>query len=174
MESVDRCVLLFFRYLNEKLSSVARIKGIRSFHQFNPKDDGTILCRRTSNSVEHDAFTLRYDGNDDDQQQESSLRSVRTLRDIAIDKFVIVKHDHKLYLAQVSAIGHMHQEVEVQCYKPAFPHSSYLASYTKMRSKLTIEWHNIIAFLVDPPTSGRRMQVLLSKEQFINIHSLFS
>jgi hypothetical protein len=40
-----------------------------------------------------------------------------------------------------------------------------------MRGKLTIEWHNIIASLVDQPASGRRMQLLLSKEQFNDIHS---
>jgi hypothetical protein len=174
MGSIDQYVLLFFLDLNGTLSFLGRIKGIRSFHQFNPKDDGTILCRRTSNSVDHDTFTLRHNDDDDDQEQKSSLRSLKTLRDIAIDNFVIVEHDHKLYLAQVSAIDHIHQEVEVQRYKPAFPHSFYLATYTKMRSKLTIEGHNVIASLVDQPASGRRMQLLLSKEQVIDIHSLCS
>jgi hypothetical protein len=94
-------------------------------------------------------------------------QSVKTLRDIIIDKLVIIEHDNKRYLAQVSAICHVHQEVDVQCYKPPFPR----ASYTKMRSNLTIEWHNIIASLIDQPASGRRMQSLLSKEQFNNIHS---
>ena len=98
-------------------------------------------------------------------------QSGKTLRDIVIDKFVIIEHDNKRYLAQVSAISHVHQEVNVQCYKPAFPHASYLASYTKMRSKLTIEWHNMIASLVGQPASGRRMQLLLPKEQFNDIHS---
>jgi hypothetical protein len=99
---------------------------------------------------------------------------VKTLQDIAVEKFVIIEHDNMRYLAQVSAINHVHQDVEVQCYKPAFPHSNYLASYTKMRTKLIIESHNIIASLVDQPTSGRRMQLILSKEQFTDIHSFSS
>jgi hypothetical protein len=137
-------------------------------------NDGTILCRRTSNSLDYDIFTLRYDDKDDDQEQESSLSPVKTLRDIVTDKFVIVDHDNVQYLAQVIAISHVDQEVEVQCYKPALSNSSYLASYTKMRSKLTIQWHNIIASLVDQPASGRRMQLLLSKEQFLDIHNFCS
>jgi hypothetical protein len=169
MGSVDRFVEVCFRYSNQKPSFIGRIKGIRSFHQFNPKNDGTILCRRTSNSVEHDVFTLQHD-----EQQAPSVQPVRTQRDIVVDKFVIVEHEHKLYLAQVSALADIHQQVEVQCYKPSFPHSSYLASYTKMRSKLTIDWSNVIAFLTDQPKSGRPMQVLLSNEQIIEIHSLCS
>jgi len=174
MGFVDRYVEVCFHYPNEKRSSVGRIKGIRSFHQFNPKNDGTILCRRTSNSVEHDVFALQHDDNEDDQQQEPSLQPVRTPRDIAIDKFVIVEHEHKPYLAQVSALANIHQQVEVQCYKPSFPHSSHMVSYTKMQRKLTIEWSNVIAFLTYPPTFGRSMQVLLSNEQFIDIHSLLA
>jgi hypothetical protein len=161
----------FFHDLNEKFLFLGRVKGIRSFHQFNWRNDGTILCRRTSNSVDHDTCTLRYDDNEDNQEPELSLRSVKTLRDIAIDKFVIIEHDNKGYLAQVSAISHVHQEVDVQCYKPAFPHASYLASYNKIRGKLTLEWHKIIGSIVDQPASGRRMQLLLSKEQFNDIHS---
>ena len=171
MESVVRCVSLFFRALNETFPFLGRIKGIRSFHQFNPRNDGTILCRRTSNSVDYDTFTLRYDGNEDDQEPKSSLYPVKTLRDIAIDKFVIVEHDNKRYLAQVIATSHVRQEVEVQCYGPAFPHFSHLASYSKMRSNLTIQWQNIIASLVDQPAAGRRMQLLLTNEQFNDIHS---
>ena len=133
-----------------------------------------MLCRRTSNSLDHNTFTLRCTDDNDDQEQESSLRSVKTLRDVVIDKFVIIEHDSMRHLAQVSAVSYVHQEVEVQCYKPAFPHSNYLASYAKTRSKLTIDRQNIIASLVDQPSSGRRMQLKLSKEQFIDIQGFCS
>ncbi len=133
-----------------------------------------MLCRRTSNSLDDHTFTLRCDDNGNNQALNSSLRPVKTPQDIAIDNFVIIEHDNMRYLAQVSAISHVHQDVEVQCYKSAFPHSNYMASYTKMRSKLTIEWYNIIASLVDQPASGRRMQLILSKEQFTEIQSFSS
>ena len=98
-------------------------------------------------------------------------QSVKILRHIVIDKFVIIEHDNKQYLAQVRGISHVPQEVDVPCYKSALSHVFYLASYTKMRSKLTIKWHKMIASLADQPASGCRMQLLLSKEQFNDTHS---
>jgi hypothetical protein len=57
---------------------LGRSKGIRNFYQFNPRNGGSIiLCRRTSNSVEHGIFSLRYDDKENDHEPESSLRPVK-------------------------------------------------------------------------------------------------
>ena len=37
---------------------LGRITGIRMFHQFDPQNDGAILCRKTSNSINTFAFHL--------------------------------------------------------------------------------------------------------------------
>ena len=165
-------VLYFvFRDFDEKYFSLGRIKGIRSFHQFELSNDGTILCRKTSNSVDYEIFNLQKDDDDDNQEQESALQSIKAFEDINVEKFVLVEHDNKRYLARVCAIDKVHQIVEVQCYKPAFLHSSKLASYTKIQSKLTVQWNNIIVSFLDEPKSGRRTQILLSNEQFNDIHT---
>ena len=52
-----------------------------------------------------------------------------------------------------------------------FLRQTMIKGYTQVRSKVIIEWQNVIASLIDKPTSGRRMQLLLSKEQFLVIHS---
>ena len=160
-----------FRDFDEKYFSLGRIKGIRSFHQFELSNDGTILCRKTSNSVDYEIFNLRKDNDDDNQEQASAPQSIKALEDITVEKFVLVEHDNKRYLAQVCAIDKVHQIVEVQCYKPAFPHSSKLASYTKIQSELTAQWNNIIASFLDEPKSGRRTQLFLSNGQFNDIHT---
>ena len=167
-------VLYFvFRDFDEKYFSLGRIKGIQSFHQFKLSNDGTILCRKTSNSVDYEIFNLRKDDGDDNQEQESVLQSIKAFEDITAEKFLLVEHDHKRDLARVCAIDKVHQIVEVQCYKPAFPHSSKLASYTKIQSKLTVQWNNIIASFLDEPKSGSRTQLFLSSEQFNDIHTIF-
>ncbi|CAF3161507.1 unnamed protein product, partial [Rotaria sp. Silwood2] len=85
-----------------------RIKGIRSFHQFDPGNDGIIQCRRTSNSLDIHLFKLK--NGDMDEDKRSSLRQVNTLTDISIHDFVILERDEKRYLAQIIEINQLQQE----------------------------------------------------------------
>jgi hypothetical protein len=91
------------------------------YHQFDPGDEYTILCRRISKSLDASVFTLWSGAKD--QETKSSLKQVKTVNDISIGNFMIVKQDEKQYLAQVVEINQVQQEVIVQCYKPPFPNS---------------------------------------------------
>ena len=144
------------------------ITDIRWFHQFYPSSNSTIVCQRTSNSLDSERFALRCN----EEAIQPSLQPVTTLQDIVISQSVIINHENKLYRAQVSAIDQAQAKVEVECYILPFPHSSNLVSYTKLRSKLIIEWLNAVAVLVDQPASDQQKQRLLSKEQFRDIKSL--
>jgi hypothetical protein len=108
------------------------------FHQFDPMDEYTILCRRTSKSLDASVFTLWSGGKD--KETKSSLKQVKTMNDISIQQFVIVKQDEKQYLAQIIEINQVQQEVIVQCYKPGFPNSSYIKFFNKTDNKLKINW----------------------------------
>ncbi|CAF4129842.1 unnamed protein product, partial [Rotaria sordida] len=74
-----------------------RIKDIRQLHQFDPKDQFTIFCRKTSNSLIVEEFTLRTNTTDG---QNESLRQIKTIKDISIDHIVILKHGDKQHLAK--------------------------------------------------------------------------
>jgi hypothetical protein len=145
---------------------LGRIKDIRQFHQFDPKDRFTILCRKTSNSLVVEEFTIHNSGND---EKEESPRRIRTKNDISIDQIVFLEHNNKQYLAKVIQIKESQKEAIVQCYEPSFPISSYIRFFNKMETNLNISWKNIIASFSFQPTFGRRNQLSLSKEQFLNI-----
>ncbi|CAF1510324.1 unnamed protein product [Adineta ricciae] len=75
-----------------------RIEDIRQVHQFDPKDEFTIFCRKTSYSLIVEEFTLRTNTTD---EQNKSLQQIKTIEDISIDYIVIVNDDEKHYLAKV-------------------------------------------------------------------------
>jgi hypothetical protein len=142
---------------------------IRAYHQFDPRDECTILCKRTSKSLKTDVFTLQADEND--EEKESSLKEVNTAKDISIQNFVILEQDEKRYLAQVIKTNQKQQNVTVELYKPSSPLPSYIKFFSKMEDKLNINWQNIIASFIVPPISRRRNQLSLSKEHFIDIQN---
>ena len=54
-----------FCMLRRKIFLLGRIKGIRQFHQFDPKNGFSIFCRKTSNSLIVEEFTLRKNTTDE-------------------------------------------------------------------------------------------------------------
>jgi hypothetical protein len=155
-----------FCILRRKLFFLGRIIDIRQFHQFDPKDQFTIFCRKTSNSLIVEEFTLRTNTTD---EQNESLRQIKTIKDISIDHILILKHGDKQHLAKVIDIREPEKEVIAQCYEPSLPLSSYIRCFNKVNNNTNIPCKNIIASFIHPPVFGRRNQLLLSKEQFIDI-----
>lgn len=160
-----------FYITRRKLFFQGRIKDIRQFHQFDPKDQFTIFCRKTSNSLIVEEFTLRTNTND---EQNKSLRQIETMKDISIDHIVILKHGEKQHLAKVTDIRKPKKEVIAQCYEPSLSLSSYIKCFSKVNNNTNIPCKNIIASFIHPPVFGRRNQLLLSKEQFIDIQKFFT
>jgi hypothetical protein len=94
------------------------------------------------------------------------------MKDISLQYFVSLEQEDKRYLAQVIEIKQLHQQITVQCYNPPFPLSSYIRFFNKMQNQVNVKWEEIIASLIVQPASGRRNQISLSKEQFIEILNL--
>jgi hypothetical protein len=160
-----------FCILRGKLFFLGRIKDIRQFHQFDPKDQFTIFCRKTSNSFIVEEFTLRTNTAD---EQNKSLRQIKTIKDISTDHIVILKHDDKQHLANVIDIREPENEVIAQCYEPSLSLSSYIRCFNKVNKNANISYNNITASFIHPPVFGRRDQLLLSKEQFIDIQQFYT
>jgi len=149
-----------------KLFFLGRIKDIRQVHQFDSKDQFTICCRKTSNSLIVEEFTLRTNTTD---EQNKSLQQIKTIKDISIDHIVILKHGDKQHLAKVIDIRESQKEVITQCYEPSLSLSSYIRCFNKVNNNTNIPCKTIIASFIHPPVFGRRDQLLMSKEQFIDI-----
>ena len=155
-----------FCILSRKIFFLGGIKDIRQFHQFDPKDQSTIFCRRAPNSLIVEEFTLRTNTTD---EQNRSLREIQTVKDVSINQIVIFQHGDKQHLAEVIDIRESQKEVMAQCYEPPISLSSYIRCFNKVKNDTTIPCKNIIGSFIYPPVFGRRHQLLLSKEQFIDI-----
>jgi hypothetical protein len=157
---------IVFAYYVEKFFFLGRIIDIRQFHQFDPKDQFTIFCRKTSTSLIVEEFALRTNTTD---VQNESLREIKTIEDISINQVVIFKHGDKHHLAKVTDIRESEKEIIAQCYEPPISLSSYIRCFNKVKDNMNVPCKNTIASFIDPPVFGRRNQLSLSKEQFIDI-----
>ncbi|CAF4529172.1 unnamed protein product, partial [Rotaria magnacalcarata] len=112
--------------------------------------DGSILCHRTSNSMEIDKFYLQKE-----QKTEENLfllRRVSTFQDIAVQNFVIIERNDVRYLAQVLEIDLVQENLLIQSYKPPFPIQSHYTTLVKFRINLNIDLQDVIACLLVEPT----------------------
>ncbi|CAF4897575.1 unnamed protein product [Rotaria socialis] len=146
-----------------------RAKGIRTYHQFDPQNDGCMLCRRTSNSMETDQFYLQKEHKT--EEKLLLLRQVNTFQDIAVQNFVIIEHNDIRYLAQILEVDLVKENLLIQSYKPPFPIQSHYTNLVKFRKNLNIDLQDVIACLLVEPTIGKRGQLTLSREQFIEIQN---
>jgi hypothetical protein len=89
-----------------------------------------------------------------------------------LDKFVIVDNDNKLSLAQVVMVDHGLQTIEVRCYEPDLPASSHSTLYTRIRTKLMVEWYNVISCLADAPRHKNSAQLSMTVQQCKDIQSI--
>jgi len=150
---------------------LGRIKDIRQVHQFDPKDEFTIFCRKTSNSLIVEEFTLRTNTTD---EKKKSLQQIKTIKDISTDHIVIVDDIGKHYLAKVINIREPAEEVILERYEPSLSLSSYIRCFSRVKTNTNIPYKNIIAYFICPLVFGRRNQLSLSKEQFIDIQKFFA
>lgn len=99
------------------------------------------------------------------------LRQVNTFQDIAVQNFVIIERNDIRYLAQVLEINMVEENLLIQSYKPPFPIQSHHTALVKLGKSLNVDLQDVIACLIIEPTIGRRGQLTLSMEQFIEIQN---
>ena len=88
---------------------------------------------------------------------------------VSINQIVIFNHSDKHHLAKVIDIRESENEVVAQCYEPPISLSSYIRYFNEVKDNTNISCKNTIASFIDPPVYGRRNQLSLSEEQFIDI-----
>lgn len=130
-----------------------------------------MLCRRTSNSSIVEEFILQNIRMD---KEKESLKRTQTIKDVPNDHIVIFEHDGKQHLAKVIEIKESQMVVVAQCYEPVLSLSTYNRCFNKIGNQVTISLKNIIASIPHQPVFNRRDQLVLPKEQFIDIQKFFS
>lgn len=100
------------------------------YHQFDPQNDHTSLCRKASNSVEIYKFLLQKEENS--QGNLLSLRHVNTLQEITVLNFVIIERNDIRHLAQVMDINVIEENLIIQSYKAPFPTESHHTTLVKL------------------------------------------
>ncbi|CAF5011995.1 unnamed protein product, partial [Rotaria sp. Silwood1] len=130
----------------ENLNKTNRIKYIRSFHQFNVRRDGTLVCQRTSNSIDYTTFMFKTNDN-----SESSIRPVHTLDELDVGKFIIINENDDYLLSKVKLINHLTQEVQVQYYEPPFPATIFYVSRSRNRNINNINIDSIVLLIRHNP-----------------------
>lgn len=99
------------------------------------------------------------------------LRQVNTFQDIAVHNFVIIERNDVRYLAQVLKINIVEDNLLIQSYKPPFPIQSHSTNLVKLGKNLNVDIQDVVACLAIEPTIGKRGQLPLSREQFIEIQN---
>ncbi|CAF3300606.1 unnamed protein product [Rotaria sp. Silwood2] len=151
----------------EKLIKTHRIKHIRSFHQFNVRPDRTLVCQRTSNSIDYMTFIYT-----DKDKSESSIQQVQTLNELHFGTFVIINNNGEFLLSKTKLINHLTQEIQVQYYEPPFPGTIFYVSRSRNRNNFNINIQNIVLVLRHNPVLGEQDEVYLNQEQFTDIKSI--
>jgi len=82
---------------------------------------------------------------------------------------VFIKAGDKVCQTCVIDIRESEKEVIAQCYEPSVSLSSYIRCFNQVKNNMKIPCNNVIASFIHPPVFGRRNQLSLSQEQFIDI-----
>lgn len=116
-------------------------------------------------------FALRTNTAD---EQNKSLQEIQTIKDLSINQIVIFQHGDNQHFAKLLDIRESDEEVTAQCYEPPVSLSSYIRCFNGIKNNTNIQCKDILASFIHPPVFGRRNQLTLSKEQFIDIQRFFT
>ena len=137
--------------------NLERIRSMRTVHQFDIRSDGAVVYKRTSNSIESRTVTLSLTDNN-----TSSLKHVRTCNDVAIGDLVIIDHKDNYHLARIQYIDQSTQQVDVHCYVPPNPATTFYLGRSRDLRSVKIDVEHIVLALQYQPCIGSRDQVVLS------------
>ena len=136
-------------------------------HQFDIRSDGAVIYKRTSNSIEIHTVTLSLAEDD-----TSSLKHVQTCDDVALGDFVIIDHKENYNLARIQYIDQSTQRIDVHCYVPPNPATTFYLARSKDLRSVKIDAEHIVLALQYQPYIGSRDQVVLSNRQFNEIQRI--
>lgn len=144
--------------------SVDRIVGIRSFHEFNASSTNSIMCRSVSSSMNVKSFYFKFD-----RTLQTPIKRVLETKDFTTGSFLIVERDETIYLAQIKTTDARKRSLNVSLLSPHLPCKTFSTSKSP---SITIRSTDVLGRLVDPPTTTRMKQLVLTEEQFVSIQEI--
>lgn len=144
-----------------------RIKYIRTYHQFDPQPDRSVVHRRTSNSTDSEKFSYATRNS-----SQSLVRKIIVVNDLQSGQFCIVELNDDLLLARVKTLDPIEQKVLFDYYEPPFPSMTFRLSPSKRARSSIIDVQNVILCIVDTLSVTKRNAINLSQQQFIDIQNM--
>ncbi|CAF4708967.1 unnamed protein product [Rotaria sp. Silwood2] len=150
------------------LSSKSSISGIRDIHQFDADKNGSVSCRRTSQSSTMTNHTFKIQ-----TTVKSTLNQVLTLSDCNNGIFIIIKHQNAFRLAQMNSSDLTISQITVTCFDPPFPASIFNRSKSPRLFNLTISTEQFRARLIDNPEQLLNGHIRISPQQLLDIQNIW-
>ncbi len=143
---------------------LARILGIRSFHEFDAIATHKIICRTVSSSVNSKLFHFNFN-----YDVHAPIKRLLDDKDFHKGTFLIIEHNDIVHLAQIISTDLQKGQLTISLFLPAPPSKKFSTSRS---APLVIQTTDVVGSLVNAPTKTTSNDVLLTDDQFLGIENL--
>ena len=143
------------------------ITGIRDLHQFDADINGFISYRRVSqsSSVSTHKFQIQ-------PAIQSSISQVLDLFGSNDDFFIIIEDNGDFRLAQVNSVDPDISLLNVSCFDPPMPSSTFMSSKSSHLNNLIISSEQFRGRLIESPIRLINDGIRITPQQFLDIQKL--
>jgi hypothetical protein len=144
------------------------ISGIRDLHQFDASIDGIISYRRISQS--NTTATRKFQIQSTNQ---STITRSLNLSNSNNDLFIIIEDGNEFRLAQMHSFDDSVSLLNVSCFDPPIPASTFSCSKSPHLSNLIISSQQFRACLIENPVRFTNDDIHISPQQYLDIQKLW-
>jgi len=137
-------------------------------HQFDADKNGSICCRRTSqsNTMRNHTFKIQT-------TVQSTVNQVLTSSDCNNGIFIIIRHQSAFHLAQIKSSDLTISQITVTCFDPPFPASIFNRSKSPALCNLTVSTEQLRARLIENPEELLNGGIRISTQQLMDIQNIW-
>jgi hypothetical protein len=143
------------------------IPGVRDLHQFDADINGFISSRRISQSTSATTHKFQIQ-----RTNQSSISQVLDLSGSTDDLFIIIEENGDFRLAQVHSADPSISLLNVSCFDPPLPSSTFVSSKSPHLDNLIISSEQFRASLIENPIRLANDGVRVTPQQFLDIQNL--
>jgi hypothetical protein len=143
---------------------LARILGIRGFHEFDAISTHKIICRTVSSSVNSKLFHFKFN-----YDVHAPIKRLLDDKDFHKGTFLIIEHNDIVHFAQIISTDLQKGQLTISLFLPALPSKKVSTSRS---APLVIQTTDVVGSLVNAPTKTTSNDVLLTDDQFLGIENL--